>query len=129
MRSDKKIRSTMTFFLVFEGLLFYFFVIRRKLVFGGLNTSSIGVAVAFAVLIVVFSPRLRPLYEGILKVSRVMGRITFGFVLILVFFLVLTPLALIKRIIGRPELAVRIEPERESYFEPWTPSEDLRKQY
>ncbi len=129
MRSDKKIRSTMTFFLVLEGLLFYFFVIRRKLVFGGLNTSSIGVAVAFAVLIVVFSPRLRPLYEGILKVSRVMGRITFGFVLILVFFLVLTPLALIKRIIGRPELAVRIEPKRESYFEPWIPSEDLRKQY
>jgi hypothetical protein len=129
MRIPKQTRQAAEFFLILEAILFYGGVFRRRILPGGPDAVSIGVALGLAALIVAASPRLVRPFQLVLKGSQFLGRILFAILAGLVYFLVLTPIALVKKLGRRPPLQVRIEPERASYYEPWEPSEDIRKQY
>lgn len=129
MTIAKLTRQTAGFFLLLEAVLFYFLVVRGKSLFGGVNAASIGAAAGLALALILAAPLLRPVFTAILRGSQVIGRVFYGLVAGLVFFLILTPIALGKRLVRRPALQVPFEPDRATYFEPWSPPEDIRKQY
>ncbi len=129
MRIDKATRQTAGFFLLLEALLFYLLVVRRRLLFGGPNAASIGTAAGLALVLVLASPRLRPVFAAILRASQVVGRLVYGLITALVFLFILTPIGLIQRIFRRTTMDLRGDPGRTTYYERWEPSEDVRKQY
>jgi len=64
----------------------------------------------------VFPKANRPLFVGLALVAFPIGLVVSHVVLALLFFGVLTPVALVFRLIGRDPLERRFEPERESYW-------------
>ena len=55
------------------------------------------------------------LYRLWMRLGLALGRITTPILMGLVFFLVITPAALVLRLVGRDPMSRRREPERESY--------------
>lgn len=125
---DREARRAAGFFLILEALLFYVLVLRHGL-FGGAGIVPLGAAAAIALVVGAAAPVLKPAFAAVLRASRFAGRIVFGAATVLVFFVILTPAGLLKRLLGRPALALRLEPDRETYYEPWETAENVRKQY
>lgn len=78
------------------------------------------------------APRwLRPLFIGWMKVGHVLGFINTRIILSIGFFLVFTPIGLIRRIMGKDSLHRKLEPGRETYRSPRLPrlSDHMKKQY
>ncbi|HTN44647.1 MAG TPA: SxtJ family membrane protein [Nitrospiria bacterium] len=63
-----------------------------------------------------FQPVIRPIYIGAMKISIILGWINTRVLLILIYFLLLSPLCVVLRIFGRNSLDEKIEPHKESYW-------------
>ena len=64
----------------------------------------------------VIAPKtLKPLYNIWMRFGLIMNRITTPIILGIVFFLVITPIALVMRVFGRDELRLGLEEDSESY--------------
>ncbi len=76
---------------------------------------------------------LRPVHAGWLKIAHIIGRIITGIVLILAYYLVMTPSAFIKRFFGGRPLPVRPDKTASTYWvqrsEPIQPKERFIKRY
>jgi hypothetical protein len=78
--------------------------------------SLLAIAAGFA-LVAVFAPRLlRPLNRVWFRIGLLLHRIVSPLVMGAVFFLCVTPIALIMRLRGKDLLALRREPARASYW-------------
>lgn len=77
-------------------------------------------AVATAIIaLFLFRPKVFfPLFRLILIGSGYLGNFIFLVISTLVFLLILTPLSLTMRLFGKRFMAARLEPRRESYYEP-----------
>ena len=77
--------------------------------------------------------RLRPVYGGWLKVAHFLGRVVTAMVLTAVYYLVITPSAMIKRVFGGRPLPVKPDKKVSSYWvartEPAQPRERFLKRY
>jgi hypothetical protein len=77
--------------------------------------------------------QLRPVYAAWLKAAHLLGRIITTLILALAYYLVITPSAFIKRLIGGRPLPMKPEKEALSYWvdraEPAQPKERFLKRY
>ncbi len=125
----KKRVNAAIFFTILLWLAVYFLVIKYKLVFKE-QTAVSWVVIAGVNLVIILSARfLVPAFELILKGTGKIGAFIFGVVSTLVYFFILTPIALFKRLTGQKQLEAEIEKEKESYYEKWEPSVNIKKQY
>ena len=93
--------------------------------FGFLSILGIGFMVA--------PVQLLPVYKAWLKIGRFLGRAMNTLILVLIYYLVITPAALIKRVIGGKPLPLKPDAEASSYWvskpEPAQPRERFLKRY
>jgi hypothetical protein len=82
---------------------------------------------------ILFPSRLRPVHSAWLKVAHLLGRVMTMIVLTIAYYFVITPSALIKRLIGGRPLPVKPDKKVSSYWvdrhEPTQPKERFLKRY
>lgn len=128
MKKDQYIRRHS---VVFFGILYALslFLIWRKTAWIDPLTPMKGALVIvgfFAILAV--APALTPVFRGILSLTRRLGTVIFGILSLLVFFFILSPLALIMRMGGKRFLPDHREIEG-TWYEKWSSGESPDKQY
>ena len=84
-----------------------------------------GVGGAVGLLSLALPGPMRPLYRAWMAVAGVLGRINGAILLTLFYVLMLCPIALVMRLLGRDELRLRRKPV-ETYWEPKSLPEDPR---
>ena len=93
--------------------------------FGGLSLLGFGFTV--------ISARLKPVYAAWLKVAHFIGKIITTSVLIMAYYLVITPFALIKKLFGGYSIFLKPDPKVLSYWvsrtEPVQPKERFIKRF
>jgi hypothetical protein len=93
--------------------------------FGGLCALGLGFTL--------IPSRLRPVYLGWLRVSHLVGRAVTLVILSVAYYLVITPAALIKRIVGGRPLPLKPDRRAGSYWvvrsEPMQPKERFLKRF
>ena len=110
----RKIRRFGCVVLVLFGSLFALGVWRQRPVAGCL----FGILGFLGVCFLLFPYRTRHVYTGWLKASHLVGRIVTALILILAYFLVITPSAWLKRLFGGRPLPVRPDRRASSYWVP-----------
>jgi len=76
-----------------------------------------GLAALFLVLGLALPVVLRPVQRGWMAFAIVLGWVMTRVILVVLFFVGITPVALIARVVGKRFLSLGFEPERESYWE------------
>ena len=124
--SAKNIRIFLSLLTAFSAL-----VLWRG--FQGLDGSlKIGIALAIAALALFFGafPRLfAPAYKAVLTASGFVGNAIFLVIAAAVFFLLLTPIALVMRLFGKVFMATGYDRAAASYFESPQPAQGYDKQF
>ena len=115
--------------LVFFGVLCALGILTKKPV----PTYLFG-TLAFAGLCFILAPsKMKPVYSGWLKIAHFIGVVITAFILILTYYLVITPSALLKRLIGGAPIPVRPDKKASSYWvtrpEPAQPKERFLKRF
>lgn len=129
MTINKKTFQVAFFFTVLYWLIVYLTVFKKKWLFYPPTPLHIVGMVVVYLLLMLSSPFLYPVFLAVGKVMGKIGALVFGLVNVLAFFLFITPLAFFRRLTGKNLMPCRFEPGKESYFEPWQPSESMEKQY
>ena len=114
---------------LFFGTIFAVAVWRDKtplaFFFGLLTLLSIG--------FVLMPVQLKPVYAAWLKIAHFIGSKVTILILTIMFYFVITPAALLKRIFGGRPLPVKPDPDAETYWvtrpEPAQPKERFPKRY
>lgn len=125
----KEIRKFGVIALLFFGCLFVLGLWRQKAIvtyfFGTLSLLGLG-------LFLLPGP-LRPIYDGWLKIAHFIGRLITTIVLTLAYYLVITPIALVKRLFGGRPLPTKPDKGISSYWvtrlEPVQPKDRFIKRY
>jgi hypothetical protein len=115
--------SDLRSFGIVVGLAFgvLWFLLRGLLVntwLGGDHPVLAGIAAVLVVLGAVLPKVLLPVYKVWMAFALVMGFFMTNLLLTIFFFLVLTPVGLFFRLIGRDELKRKIDRGAETYWEP-----------
>jgi len=94
---------------------------------------ALGVAAAFAVLALLWPAALAPLNKMWTKLGVVLYKIVNPVVLGLLFYVTVTPIALLMRVLGKDPLRLRRDPHAESYWivrtPPGPPPQSMKKQF
>lgn len=107
----KKFGLTMTTaFVLLGGLLLW----RGKL----WGIYLLYAATVFLILEVIAPKALGPIEKVWLAFGEKIGAVMSVVILSIAFYLVLTPLGLILRLLGKDLLSIKLDPKRESYWEP-----------
>lgn len=93
-----------------------------------LNPARVLGLVAGLVIVLVIAPFLTPVFNAVLAVTRKLGSLIFALISLLVYFLILTPLAAAMRLGGKHFLSLG-DNAAETWYEDWTPGESPDKQY
>ena len=124
--SAKNIRIFLLLLAAFAALLLW----RGFAHVDGALKLKIGVAIAALALFFAVLPRLFvPAYRAIMIVSGSIGNAIFLVVATVVFFVLLTPIALVMRLFGKQFMARRCDPRADSYFECPQAAHGFDKQY
>ncbi len=75
------------------------------------------IAAAFLLLAALAPKALKPVQTVWMTLATVLGWVMTRVLLIIVFFIGITPIAFIARIVGKRFLVLKFEPDRESYWE------------
>lgn len=78
----------------------------------------LGIAGFFAAASLLYPRILIPIEKAWLKFAEVMSRIMTRVILVLTYYLAMTPVGFLMRLTGRDPLNRKLEPERASYWEP-----------
>jgi hypothetical protein len=129
----KKIDSSAKNIRIFLLLLTAFAALLLWRSFAGVDGTlklKIGAGIAVLALIFAMLPRpFAPLYKAIMIASGFVGNAIFMAVATLVFFVLLTPIALVMRLFGKTFTAPRCDPRADSYFECPQAAHDFAKQF
>ena len=125
----KKIVNTAVFFTILYWLLVYFLAIKNKILVKQLSLLVLAVIILINLVIILCSRYLQPVFAVVLKVTGKIGTLIFAVITTLVYFFILTPIALYKRVTRQKLLNAKIEKDKETYYEEWEPSESIEKQY
>ena len=68
----------------------------------------------------------RRLHVGFMTIASAIGRAIFGVALLLLYYVVFTPLGLLLRLLGRDALDLRNRPNQATYWKPKSDSDGLR---
>lgn len=118
----RKFGITMAVGLAAIGALFLWRDKGQPLIFFGL-------AAIFLVLGLAIPPVLRPTQRAWMAFAIVLGWVMTRVILVILFYVGIAPVALIARIAGKRFLALRFEPDRDSYWEPWEKPDRGKERY
>ncbi len=125
----KSTRDTAIFFSILYWLLVYILIIRKKLLLPELHLKNIALLFAAWAMLLAAAPLLQPLFRLILKASALLGSLIFAMLSIVVYYLILTPVALLKRLKKDHLLHIGYDREKSSYYEDYHSEENYEKQY
>ena len=83
---------------------------------GEVRVGAIAVGAVFGVLALALPKTLRPLNIVWFKFGMLLGRVIAPIVMALVFFVAVTPVALLMRLFGKDPLKKKLDPKAESYW-------------
>jgi len=129
LTEKKQIRKFGLIAFIFFGILCALGIWKDKLLptylFGFLSVLGLGFIVA--------PIHLKPAFYAWQRLARLIGRVITNIVLILIYYLVITPSGLIKRLFGGKPLPTKPDKNISSYWvtrpEPAQPSERFLKRY
>jgi Saxitoxin biosynthesis operon protein SxtJ len=129
LTDSKQVRKFGFIALIFFGCLFSIGLWAERpvatYVFGGLSFLGLG--------LVVLPEWLRPVYDGWMKVAHLIGRMVNILILTIAYYVVITPSALIKRVLGGAPIQTRPDKSASSYWiprtEPAQPKERFLKRF
>lgn len=125
-----KIRiNTAVFFTILIWLLFWLLGVKHRILFKELTPVVWAAAIGFNIIVIALSRFLVPVFELVLKGTGKIGSLIFGLITTLVYYFILTPIALFKRLTGKKLMETRIDGDLDSYYEQWEPSDNIEKQY
>lgn len=84
---------------------------------------------AWCLLGLVHPKLIRPLYVGLMVVSYPIGSVVSYVVLAILFYLVITPIGLVFRLIGRDAMTRRFDPAAPTYWVPRRPVTDSKRYF
>lgn len=127
--NSREIRKFGLVTLLLFGSLFAIGLWRKKPVptylFGSLATLGIG--------FILIPGTLRPVHSAWLRIAHFLGTLITKFIFALAYYLVITPIALTKRLFGGPPLPVKPDKETVSYWvsrkQPSQPKEQFLKRF
>lgn len=92
-------------------------------------SGVLGALLAVAILAMARPAWCRGPYRLGMRVSHVLGRLVAPVILGLIFFLMVLPLGLLLRLLGKDLLALRRQPGTPSYWRPVSGSKDLERMF
>jgi len=126
---SKEIRKFGLIAFLFFGCLFIVGLWREKAVISGFLGALFFLGIAF----VLFPTALKPVYETWVRITHYIGSIVTAIILMLAYFLVISPTALIKRLFGGRPLPVKPDKKADTYWvdrtEPAQPRERFYKRF
>ncbi|MBF9020247.1 hypothetical protein HKCCA1058_05990 [Rhodobacterales bacterium HKCCA1058] len=106
-KEDFKLPSNSSFGFLFAAIFMavsmYFFFLPQPLT----SLAFAALSICFALVSMVWPDRLLPLNRAWMKLGLLLGIVVSPIVLGIIFFLILTPLAILQRWFGRDELRLR----------------------
>lgn len=102
---------------------------RRRAISNPQFAWTIAVAIAGAANAVAFPRLWRPIYRGVMTVSFYWGQFMGRVLLSLFFLLLLTPIALLIRLLGKDLLRLKRNPAVQTYWQPAKPNDDFDRQF
>ena len=125
---DIKLGSNRSFGIVFS-IVFLLIAIYPLINSDGLRVWSLIIAIIFLVLGLINSKILTPLNKLWFKFGILLGRIVSPVIMGLIFFLVVTPIALIMRIIGKDLLNLKFNKDKSYWIEKTGPKSKMKNQF
>ena len=125
---DIKLGSNRSFGIVFS-IVFLLIAIYPLINSDGLRVWSLIIAIIFLVLGLINSKILTPLNKLWFKFGILLGRIVSPIIMGIIFFLVVTPIALIMRIIGKDLLNLKFNKEKSYWIEKNGPKSKMKNQF
>ncbi len=125
---DIKIGSNKSFGIVFS-IVFLLIAIYPLINNDELRIWSLFIAIIFLVLGLINSKVLTPLNKLWFKFGLLLGRIISPVIMGLIFFLVVTPIAFIMRIIGKDLLNLKISKDKSYWIEKTGPKSKMKNQF
>lgn len=105
------------------------FLCWRRMLPGEGAVPVLALLLVTAVLALVRPAWFRQPYRAGMRLSHLLGRIMAPVILGLIFFLLLTPIGLVLRCLGKDLLGLRRRPSTTSYWQPASGSGDLNKMF
>jgi hypothetical protein len=123
--NTKQIRRFGFFAFLFFGCLFTFAIWTEKLY----PTYLFGFLSIIGLCFILIPSKLKPLYAAWLKIAQFLHKIVSMLILAGIFYLVITPAALIKRALGGAPLKVKWDKTAFSYWMPRTESAQPKERF
>ena len=128
MKQEIKISSNRSFGIVFFAL--FLLIALYPLTYSGeIRIWSTIISLIFLILGLVNSKILTPLNKLWFKFGLLLGRIISPIVMGLIFFLVVTPIGLIMRIIGKDLLNLKLNKDKSYWIEKSGPKSKMKNQF
>ena len=125
---DIKLGSNRSFGIVFS-IVFLLIAIYPLINSDGLRVWSLIIAIIFLVLGLINSKILTPLNKLWFKFGILLGRIVSPVIMGIIFFLVVTPIGLIMRIIGKDLLNLKFNKDKSYWIEKTGPKSKMKNQF
>ena len=127
-RSEIKISSNKSFGVVFF-IVFLIVSIYPLINNGELRIWSLITAIIFLILGLINSKVLTPLNKLWFKFGLLLGKVISPLIMGIIFFLVVTPIALIMRIIGKDQLNLKFNNKKSYWIEKTGPKSKMKNQF
>ena len=125
---DIKISSNKSFGIVFS-IVFLLIAIYPLINNQELRVWSLVIATIFLILGLINSRALTPLNKLWFKFGLLLGRIVSPIIMGLIFFLVVTPIAFMMRIIGKDLLNLKFNKDKSYWIEKTGPKSNMKNQF
>ncbi len=126
----KKVRDTAIFFTILYWLLIFIFVLHKRVTeIKNLKLSVLLLIFVGYIVLILLSKVLVPVFDLVLAITKKIGSLIFSFISSIVFYLILTPIALFMRLRGKVFLDYKIDKNVDSYYKDYQESEDIKKQF
>ena len=126
--TEIKIGSNKSFGIVFF-VVFLLIAIYPLINNGELRIWSLIIAIIFLILGLINSKVLTPLNKLWFKFGLLLGKVVSPLIMVIIFFLVVTPTALVMRIIGKDLLNLKFNNKKSYWIEKTGPKSKMKNQF
>ena len=124
--NSKQVRIFSTILFLLIGFVTYRLTLSRNFTFKAIVFSS-----EILVLLFIFLKPIifYPVFRTAMVFSTFLGNIIFKIITTVVFYFILTPIALVMRLFGKKFLTLQKNQNQDTYFEDYVPHAGTEKQY
>ena len=105
----KKFGVTVGCAFIFIGIVLYYFLYSSWLIFIVVGSLLFVLGVTFPIV-------LKPVYKGWMVLALILGAISTRVILSIIFYLVITPIGIIARVVGKKFLELKFDRQKKSYW-------------